>query len=130
MSGDAPSPTAAARERRIGFACAFAVLFVWTGFLLSSRLSTSQALTPWDVAALRYGGAFLAAVPLVAWLGLPRLPPLRLLVMLGTAAFGFPIFAYHGFTFAPAAHGGVMLPGTLPFLTAALGAAVEFGSKR
>ena len=42
-----------ARERRIGYACAFAVLFVWTGFLLSSRLSQQQAFTPWDVAALR-----------------------------------------------------------------------------
>ncbi|MBU8539546.1 DMT family transporter [Falsiroseomonas tokyonensis] len=130
MSGEAPPLTAvaaganpAARERRIGFACAFAVLFVWTGFLLSSRLSASQALTPWDVAALRYAGAFLAGLPLVALLGLPRLPPLRLLAILAAASFGFPIFAYHGFTLAPAAHGGVMLPGTLPFLTAALGVA-------
>ncbi|WP_439595956.1 DMT family transporter [Falsiroseomonas sp.] len=123
MSAAAPPPTAVARERRIGFACAFAVLFVWAGFLLSSRLSASQALTPWDVAALRYAGAFLAALPLLALLGLPRLPPLRLLPILAAASFGFPILAYHGFTLAPAAHGGVMLPGTLPFLTAALGAA-------
>ncbi|WP_368414610.1 DMT family transporter [Falsiroseomonas sp.] len=113
-----------ARERRIGYACAFAVLFVWTGFLLSSRLSQQQDFTPWDVAALRYGGAFLAALPLAAWLGWPRLPPLRLVAIVATAAFGFPLFAYHGFAFAPAAHGGVMLPGTLPFLTAALGAVV------
>ena len=113
-----------ARERRIGYACAFAVLFVWTGFLLSSRLSQQQAFTPWDVAALRYGGAFLAALPVAAWLGWPRLPPIRLLAIVATAAFGFPLFAYHGFAFAPAAHGGVMLPGTLPFLTAALGAVV------
>jgi drug/metabolite transporter (DMT)-like permease len=76
------------------------------------------------VAALRYGGAFLAALPLAAWLGWPRLPPVRLLAIVATAAFGFPLFAYHGFAFAPAAHGGVMLPGTLPFLTAALGAVV------
>ncbi|NKE46724.1 DMT family transporter [Roseomonas frigidaquae] len=130
MSGEAPPLTAtaaganpAARERRIGYACAFAVLFVWAGFLLSSRLSAKQALTPWDVAALRYAGAFVAAVPLVALLGLPRLPPLRLVALLGAASFGFPILAYHGFTLAPAAHGGVMLPGTLPFLTAALGVA-------
>jgi drug/metabolite transporter (DMT)-like permease len=104
-----PDPT---RERHIGYACAFAVLFVWSGFLLSSRLSQQQEFTPWDVAALRYGGAFLAALPLAAWLGWPRLPPIRLLAIVATAAFGFPLFAYHGFAFAPAAHGGVMLPGT------------------
>lgn len=49
---------------------------------------------------------------------------MRLLAIVATAAFGFPLLAYHGFAFAPAAHGGVMLPGTLPFLTAALGAIV------
>jgi drug/metabolite transporter (DMT)-like permease len=131
MAGEAPSPdlaapgatASAARERRIGYACAIAVLFAWAGFLLSSRLSTGQALTAWDVAALRYAGASVVALPLAVMLGLPRLPPLRLLPVLATAAFGFPLFAYHGFGFAPAAHGGVMLPGTLPFLTAALGAA-------
>jgi drug/metabolite transporter (DMT)-like permease len=117
-----PALPAGARERRIGYACAVAVLFVWAGFLLSSRLGAKQAFTAWDVAALRYAGAFLAALPLAAWLGWPRLPPLRLLVVVATAALGFPLLAYHGFTFAPAAHGGVMLPGTLPFLTAALGA--------
>ncbi|MGK7869168.1 DMT family transporter [Falsiroseomonas sp. E2-1-a20] len=130
MAGEAPSPDTAparglawSRERRIGYACAIAVLFAWSGFLLSSRLSTGQAMTAWDVAALRYAGAFLVALPLVAVFGLPRLPPLRLLAVLATAAFGFPLFAYHGFGFAPASHGGVMLPGTLPFLTAALGVA-------
>lgn len=112
-----------ARERRVGYACAVAVLFVWAGFLLSSRLSAHQAFTAWDVAALRYAGAFLAVLPLGLAFGWPRLPPLRLLAVLATAAFGFPLFAYAGFGFAPAAHGGVMLPGMLPFLTAALGAA-------
>lgn len=116
------SPGSSHRERRIGYACAIAVLFVWAGFLISSRLSTKQALTAWDVAALRYAGAFLAALPIVALLGWPRLPPLRVLAVVGAAAFGFPLFAYHGFGLAPAAHGGVMLPGTLPFLTAAMGA--------
>lgn len=113
---------AAARERRIGYACAFAVLFVWTGFLLSSRLAGTQPFTAWDVAALRYAGASLAALPLVLLFGLPRLPPLRLLAILATAGLGFPILAYHGFGFTPAAHAAVMGPGTLPFTTAALGA--------
>ena len=119
---DAPS-VSARRERRIGYACAIAVLFVWAGFLISSRLSAKQALTAWDVAALRYAGAFLAALPIAAMLGWPRLPPFHILAVVGTAAFGFPLFAYHGFGLAPASHGGVMLPGTLPFLTAAMGAA-------
>lgn len=118
------APPQSAAETRIGYVCAVAVLFVWAGFLLSSRLGAKQDFTAWDVAALRYAGSFLAVLPLFAVFGFPRLPPFRLAVIVATAAIGFPILAYHGFSFAPAAHGGVMLPGTLPFLTAALGALV------
>jgi drug/metabolite transporter (DMT)-like permease len=111
-----------AAEQRAGYICAFAVLSIWAGFLVFSRLSQQQTFAPWDVAALRYAGSFLAALPLLAIFGLPRLPPLRAAALVATAAFGFPILAYLGFRFAPAAHGGVLMPGTLPFLTAALGA--------
>ncbi len=111
---------AAARERRIGLACAFGVVFVWTGFLLFSRMGARQDFTPWDMAALRYLGSFLGALPLLMVFGWPRVPWRRALVLVATAAFGFPLAAYVAFGFAPAAHGAVLLPGTLPFLTAAL----------
>jgi drug/metabolite transporter (DMT)-like permease len=116
-----PAPTPQQRERRIGYACAIATLFLWVGFLLTARLSHKQDFTPWDIAALRYGGAFLGALGLAAVLGWPRLPPLRLLALVLTAGFGFPLFAYHGFARAPAAHGAVLNAGMLPFYTAGLG---------
>ncbi len=116
------SPDAASRrERRLGYVSAIAVLFLWVGFLLTARLSQKQDMTPWDIAALRYGGAFLGALVLAAWLGWPRLPPFRMAAIVLTAGFGFPIFAYHGFSLAPAAHGAVLNAGMLPFYTAALG---------
>lgn len=133
MNALSDAPGHPSREARIGYACAIAVLFVWTAFLLSSRLAGTQPFTAWDVAGLRYAGAALAALPLAFLLGFPRLPPVRLLAIVGTAAFGFPILAYHGFRFAPASHGGVMLPGMLPFLSAALGAAFlaeRWGARR
>ncbi|UPY37798.1 DMT family transporter [Sediminicoccus sp. KRV36] len=106
--------------RSQGLLCAIGVLLIWAGFLLTSRLSQAQAFTPWDVAALRYTGAFLAALPLLAWRGPPRIPLGRALVLTLLAGFIFPIGAYWGFHFAPAAHGAVLLPGLLPFLSAAL----------
>ena len=63
----------AARERRIGLACAFSVLFIWAGFILVSRFSAKGVLTPWDMAALRYAGAFLAGLPIALRHGWPRL---------------------------------------------------------
>jgi drug/metabolite transporter (DMT)-like permease len=117
-----PAPAADAAERRIGYLCAVAVLFVWAGFLLTARLGTKQAFTAWDVAALRYAGSFLAVLPLLAVFGFPRLPPLRTAAVVATAAFGFPLLAYLGFSFAPVSHGAVLNPGLLPFWTALLGA--------
>ncbi len=109
-------------ERRAGFACAIAVLFVWSGFLLFSRLSVKQAFTAWDMEALRTGGAFLLSLPLIAIFGFPRVPWRHTLFFVVTGGMGFPLAAYLGFGFAPASHGAVMLPGLLAFVSAALGA--------
>jgi drug/metabolite transporter (DMT)-like permease len=105
--------------RRQGLLCAFGVLFIWAAFLLASRLAASQAFTPWDMAALRHAGAFLAALPLLLWRGWPGLSWRRALWLTLAAAIGFPLCAYWGFRFAPASHGAVLLPGLLPFLAAA-----------
>lgn len=114
----------AARERRVGFLCAFAVLFIWAGFMIFGRLSSRQDFTPFDVALVRYAGGFAAALPLVLLRGLPRVGLGTGLALTASAAFAFPILAYSGFTMAPAAHGAVMLPGMLPFVAAALFAVV------
>ena len=121
------------RERRIGYLCAFTVLFIWAGFMIFGRLSSRQDFTPYDVALLRYVGGFVTALPLVLLRGLPCVALAQGLALTGSAAFAFPVMAYVGFTMAPAAHGGVMLPGTLPFMSAALFALVfhdPFPSRR
>lgn len=114
------SLAAAARERRIGFACAFGVLFVWTGFLLSARLSPALGLTPLDMMMLRHAGAFLAALPVLVWRGWPPIGLGRAAVLTLFAGFGFPYAAFLGFSHAPAADGAVLLPGLLPFVIAAV----------
>jgi drug/metabolite transporter (DMT)-like permease len=111
---------AISRETRIGLTCGFSVLFIWAGFILVSRFSAKGLLTPWDMAALRYGGAFLAALPLAARHGWPRLSVREAAGIVATAALGFPLLAFAGFQFAPASHGGVMLPGMLPLQVAVL----------
>ena len=122
-----------ARERRIGLACAALLVVVWAGFHVAARLGTTQSLTPWDMAALRTGGALAGGLLLLLWFRVPRLPPLRALALVATAGFGFPLFAYAGFVFAPAAHGAVLLAGALPFATALLAAiflAERFGARQ
>jgi drug/metabolite transporter (DMT)-like permease len=105
----------------VGYGCAVAVVLLWSGFSLSGRhaaLGAGVRPTPWDLGALRYSISFVIAA--VAWLaGYGRGLPWRRALATGVlAGLCFPLPAYLGFTFAPAAHGAVILSGTLPFLVA------------
>jgi drug/metabolite transporter (DMT)-like permease len=119
--GGSAAAAIATRERRLGWLCALSVLAIWVTFQLVGRFATRQALTPWDVTALRHVGAFLAVLPIVARRGIPRLPPWRAAAIVATSAFGFPIGAYLGFSLAPVELGAVILFGALPIVTALLG---------
>ena len=76
---------------------------------------------------LRYAGAFLCVLPLMAARGLPRIAPRRLAAVLVFAGFGFPLGAYAGYQLAPAAHGATVMAAGLPAMTALLGAAAGQG---
>lgn len=112
------------RDRAVGWACAALLLLVWVSFHLASRFSTAQAMTSWDVAALRFVGAFLTVLPFALWRGLPRIAPGRALAVLVFAGFGFPLAAFAGYQLAPAAHGATVMAAGLPVGTALFGLAL------
>ena len=101
---------------------------MWVSFHLVSRFSAAQAMTAWDVAALRFAGAFLTVLPVALWRGPPRIAAERALAVLVFAGFGFPLFAFAGYQLAPAAHGATVMAAGLPVGTALLGLAL--GSAR
>jgi drug/metabolite transporter (DMT)-like permease len=103
-----------------GYIAALATVAIWAGFILISRLGGRSALTGWDIVALRLGTASLFLLPFSL-----KLPPgtWRNGRMWTLAALGGLIFltlVYAGFKIAPAAHGGILLPGMQPFLVTAL----------
>jgi drug/metabolite transporter (DMT)-like permease len=129
---------AANRAKWIGIAAAAITIFIWTAFVVIGRASAKMTLTPLDMVFCRMLGAGLVALPWGIFLvrrmktrqksllnpapyslfGLSPLP-LRQTLILGV--FGGLLFsplAYTAFTFAPAAHGAVLMPGTLPLSTA------------
>lgn len=117
----APLQDEARRTRRVGYACAAAIVLIWAGFSLMARWSGrsgSTGLTPWDLGALRFGVAGLAAAGL--WLaGYGRgLGWRRGMSLAAWGGLGFALPSYLGFTFAPTSHGALVLSGTLPFLVA------------
>lgn len=109
------------RSTETGYLLAAVTILIWAGFVVVSRLGGRSSLTPFDIAALRIGTAALVLSP---W-WLPRLlnPALRQLRWYQSVTFallagvGYPLFAYSGFTMAPASHGAVLISGLMPFFT-------------
>lgn len=120
------------RDRWLGPLCAALVLCIWTAFIVLSRMGVRGQLTPYDVAFLRFSvsGALLAAWALRrGQLGALLLgAPARAATLGICAGIGYCLLAYNAFRFAPAAHGGCLMPGTLP-LSAALAAWLLLGDR-
>lgn len=103
-----------------GYLAALATVVIWAGFILISRLGGKSALTGWDIVALRLGTASLFLLPFSLNLPAGTWRNGRLWVMALVGGLLFLVFVYAGFKRAPAAHGGILLPGMQPFLVTAL----------
>src|SRR3954453_7188517 len=108
-----------------GAAYGLAAVSIWSGWIVVARLGLKSSLTPWDIAALRFGVAGLLLLPYVMSKGLA----LDRLGWIGLAAIvvggGTPVlFANAGLMFAPAAHAGALFPGVMPLMVALLAAAI------
>jgi drug/metabolite transporter (DMT)-like permease len=108
-----------------GAACGLAAVSIWSGWIVVARLGLRTSLTPWDIAAIRFGVAGVLMFPLVlvkglafdrlGWGGLAA-------IVVGGAA---PVFlANWGLLYAPAAHAGALFPGVMPLMVALLAAVV------
>jgi drug/metabolite transporter (DMT)-like permease len=93
---------------------------IWAGFILASRLGGRTGLTGWDIVALRLGTAAVLLLPFS--LNIPRhtWASRRLWTLAALGGLTFLVLVYAGFKSAPAAHGGILLPGMQPFLVTAL----------
>ena len=96
-----------------------AAVTIWSGWIVVARLGLRTSLTPWDIAALRFGVAGLLLLPYVMRRGLA----LERLGWIGLAAIviggGAPVLlANADLLFAPAAHAGALFPGVMPLAAA------------
>ena len=98
------------------------VICLWSTWLVVSRLGAQSDLTIFDLAALRYGVSALVTFPFVVyfkpWKRLKVIQISVLTILLGPL-YIFCVFG--GFIYAPVAHGGIFLNGSLPVLTLLLG---------
>jgi drug/metabolite transporter (DMT)-like permease len=109
---------------------ALAVVVIWTAFIVLARFAVKRTFTPYDLMFLRFAFAAGAAALIVVW----RLQrgekafngtPFYQMIWLGFfGGVGMTVVAFIAFSYAPAAHGAVLMPGTLPFSSAILGWAI------
>ena len=107
-------------ERLQGYAAALFMVTVWGGWIVLSRRGVTAGLTPYDVAFFRFAVPSLFLWP-VLWRG--RAAVLRagwanLFFLCCGAGAPFILIGVTGMKFAPAAHIGALMPGTLPLFVA------------
>jgi drug/metabolite transporter (DMT)-like permease len=115
----------APRDFARGALYGLAAVSIWSGWIVVARLALRSSLTPWDIAAIRFGVAGLLLLPFVLHKGVA----FERLGWTGLAAIvlggGAPVLlANAGLLFAPAAHAGALFPGVMPLMVAILAAAV------
>jgi drug/metabolite transporter (DMT)-like permease len=103
-----------------GYIAALATVVIWAGFILVSRMGGKTGLTSWDIIALRLGTASLILLPFCLKLPKGTWGDRKLWLMSMVGGLTFLLLVYAGFKRAPAAHGGILLPGMQPFLVTGL----------
>jgi len=99
---------------------------IWAAFIVVSRLGVRTSLTPWDVAAIRFGVAGVLLLPYLMKKGLAydRLGWIGLATISVGCGAPMVLLVNAGLLFAPAAHGGALFPGVMPLMVAILAAIV------
>lgn len=131
MTAAAGTTTPVQRRRTVAGALwvTFAVT-IWAGWLVTTRLGVAttgpRSLTAWDITALRFLVAGLLLVPVVIRRGfaLQRLGAGWFALLVAGAGAPYVVVVTWGLALAPAAHGGALLPGTMPMFVALLTFAV------
>ena len=90
---------------------------------MATRWSMLGTLTPWDLAALRFGVAGPLLLPIVVRHGLGGAAGIgwgRALVLAITAGAPYTLILYAGLALAPAGHGAVIITGATPLVSTLL----------
>jgi len=103
-----------------------AAVCIWAGFIVVSRLGVRTSLTPWDIAAIRFGvaGSLLLPYAMSKGLALERLGWIGLASIVVGCGAPMVLLVNAGLLFAPAAHAGALFPGVMPLMVAILAAAI------
>jgi drug/metabolite transporter (DMT)-like permease len=103
-----------------GAAWGIGAISIWVGWILLTRFGVTTNLNAYDITALRFGCAGLILLPLAFKYGFPiaKIGWLKFLIICAGAGVPYVLIASSGLGFAPARHGGALIPGTMPLWAA------------
>jgi len=106
----------------VGAICGMAAVGIWAGFIIVSRAGVQSSLTPWDIAAIRFGVAGVLLAPYLmhkglAWAQLGWLGVVAIVIGCGVPSV---LLVSAGLLFAPVAHAGALFPGMIPLMVVIL----------
>ena len=106
----------------LGFCSALLVVFIWSFWLIISRIGVKTQLSIYDLAAIRFGLSSFFIFPFIVYFRIWRTISLKkaLLTSFSIGPF-YAFFAFGGFYFSPVYHGGVFMNGFLPVITVLIG---------
>ncbi|HYN79074.1 MAG TPA: DMT family transporter [Lamprocystis sp. (in: g-proteobacteria)] len=95
---------------------------IWVGWILLTRFGVTTTLSPYDITALRFGCAGVLLLPIVIREGFAvrRIGLPLLAVICAGAGVPYVLIASGGLQFAPSAHAGALIAGTMPLWAALL----------
>ncbi len=109
-------------KKTLGFIAITMIVFMWSGWIVTSRSGATSPLTIYDIAVLRYGISSLFVAPFMLYFKPWRtLSPRRILITAQLAGIPYILAVFLAFELAPAAHGGIFMNGALPAITLFLG---------
>ena len=118
-------------DQRDGILCGLGAAIIWGAWPVVSRLAVVDSLTPYDVAALRFGVAGLVLLPFFLRRTTPKrtgIGWLRALVLACGAGVPYVVVSVEGLRYAPAGHAGLIVPSCMLGFTT-LGAWLFFGDR-
>jgi drug/metabolite transporter (DMT)-like permease len=102
-----------------GYVFALIAVCIWTGFILISRAGALASLSLPDMMMIRFGTAFLLFSPSI-WIHRKIIFERRMLLLGSIGGLAYSLSVFHGFQYAPATHGALLLPGLMPIMIAVL----------
>lgn len=104
-----------------GWLFASLIVCIWTSWIVIARLSAALTLSVWDITAVRFGVAAVVILPWALRWGLRGLSLPKAAWLALSCGAPYVALAFIGFSYAPAAHGAVLINGTLPLFTLLIG---------